>query len=171
MSCLARVLIALIGLILIFVAGFGGYAFGDYEGYNRGHEIGYEEGYEDGCIEGAGSGYTLRDPTYSELMRFLRQDKTDENEYVDGVYTCTNFAADLDNNAEAKGFRAAYVYIEYRDGAHAIVAFETVDEGLKFIEPQFDDEVMVSEGISFSQANGYSKPNYDDTITRVVIVW
>ena len=168
---MARVLIALIGLILIFGAGFGGYVFADYEGYDRGYGIGYEEGYEDGSIEGAGSGYTMRNPTYSELMRFLRQDKTDENDYVEGVYTCTNFAADLDNNAEAKGFRAAYVYIEYRDGAHAIVAFETVDEGLKFIEPRFDKVVEVRMGISYAQANGFAKPDHDDTITRVVIVW
>lgn len=168
MEWLKGVAIALLGLILIFGAGFGGHAFGEIGGYNRGYGLGYEEGYELGFQQ---TGYNLRDPRYDELMRFLEEDKTDENEYKEGAYTCSNFAADLNNNAEEEGFRAAYVYIEYSDGAHALAAFETVDRGLVFIEPQFDDEVVVSVGISFSQANGYLEPNYDDTITRFVIVW
>ena len=167
MEWLKGVAIGLLGLTLIFGAGFLGYTFGQVSGYNSGYELGYDQG----ALQGAGSGYDLRNPTYSELKRFLREDNTDENEYVDGVYTCSNFAADLNNNAEEKGFRAAYVYIEYPDAAHSLAAFETVDRGLVFIEPQSDDEVMVAVGISFSEANGYSKPDYDDTIIRFVIAW
>jgi len=188
MEWLRGVAIVLLGLILIFGAGFGGYAFGEIGGYNRGYDLGYEggysegeesgygqgyiEGYEDGLRGEVGSGYTvLKDPTYDELMRFLGEDKTDENQYKEGVYTCSNFASDLNNNAEENGLRAAYVYIEYSGAAHALAAFETVDRGLVFIEPQYDDEVVVSMGISFSQANGYLEPDYDDTITRFTIVW
>ena len=168
MGRLAWVLIVITGLLLIITAGFGGYTFGDYEGYHRG----YEQGYRIGCIEGAGSGYTLRDPTYSELMDFLEEDTTDKNEYVEGSYTCVDFVGDLNNNAENEGFRAAYVYIEYPGvRAHAVAAFETVDEGLVYIEPQYDDEVEVRPGISYSEENGYKEPDSDDTIDRVVIVW
>jgi len=167
MGRLTGVLIVLIGFLLIFAAGIGGYTFGDYRGYYRG----YEQGYNIGCIEGAGSGYTVRNPTYSELMDFLKEDTTDDNEYVEGRYTCIDFVADLNKNAEAEGFRAAYVYIEYPgDRAHSVAAFETVDKGLVFIEPQFDDEVEVRQGISYAEENGYKEPSYDDTITRVVIV-
>jgi len=167
MEWLKGVAIALLGLIVIFGAGLAGYAFGQIAGYNSGYELGYEQG----SIHGAGSGYTLRNPTYSELKRFLQEDETDDNEYIEGVYTCTNFASDLNNNAEEEGFRAAYVYMEYPDAAHSLAAFQTVDRGLVFIEPQSDDEVVVSEGTSFSEANGYSKPSYDDTITRFVVTW
>lgn len=168
MGCLKVVAIVLFGLILIFGAGFGGYAFGDIGGYNRGYEVGFDEGYEAGFQQ---TGYNLRDPRYDELMRFLEEDKTNENEYVEGKYTCTNFAADLNKNAEDEGFRAAYVYIEYLDGAHAIAAFETVDKGLVFIEPRYDKVVVVGKGISYSQANSFAEPAYDDTITRFVIAW
>lgn len=168
MGCLRRALIAVMGLILILAAGFGGYAFGEDGGYNRG----YEAGYEIGCEEGAGSGYTLRNPTYGEMMRFLADDRTDSREYVEGEYVCSDFAAAVNNNAEAEGFHAAIVLIDFPgERSHAVVAFDTVDKGLIFIEPQFDEVVEVSLGISYSQANGYQEPDYDDTIDRVVIVW
>lgn len=184
MEWLRGVAIAVLGLILIFGAGFAGYAFGEIGGYNTGYEQGYSageesgrgqgyiEGYEDGLTGEVGSGYiVLKDPTYGELMVFLEEDRTDENDYIEGVYTCSDFASDLNNNAEENGLRAAYVYMEYSDSAHTLAAFETVDRGLVFIEPQSDDEVVVSVGVSFSQANGYLKPDYDDTITRFTIVW
>jgi len=188
MEWLRGVAIAVSGLVLMFGAGFGGYAIGQIGGYNTGYAGGYEqgysageesgydqgyiEGYEDGLTEEVGSGYiVLKDPTYGELMSFLEEDKTDEHEYVEGVYTCSNFASELNNNAEENGFRAAYVYMEYSESAHTLAAFDTVDKGLIFIEPQFDDEVVVSVGISFSRANGYREPGYDDIITRFMIIW
>lgn len=97
-----------------------------------------------GCIAGVGSGYTPRNPTYSELRDFLEQDRTAEREYQEGVYTCVDFVGDLNNNAKDEGFRAAYVYIEFPgDRAHSVAAFETVDKGLIYIEPQYDDELEV----------------------------
>jgi len=42
---------------------------------------------------------------------------------------------------------------------------------LIFIEPQYDDEVVLRRGISYAEENGYLEPDYDDTIDRVVIVW
>ncbi len=97
------------GLLLVFAAGYVGYALGDYDGYRGG----YQKGYKVGCIAGAGSGYTLRNPTYSEMRDFLEQDRTNENEYQEGVYTCVDFVGDPNNNAEDEGFRAAYVYIGF----------------------------------------------------------
>jgi len=51
-----------------------------------------------------------------------------------------------------------------------VAAFETVDWGLIFIEPQYDDEVVLRHGISYAEENGYDKPDYDDTINKVVIM-
>ena len=106
---LTWVIIALGGVLLVFAAGYAGYALGDYYCYR----YGYQEGYKLGCIAGVGSGYTPRNPTYSELRDFLEQDRTAENEYQERVYTCVNFVGNLNNNAEDEGFRAPYVYIGF----------------------------------------------------------
>jgi hypothetical protein len=74
--------------------------------------------------------------------------------------------------SSATGLRAAYVYMEFPvDRAHSVAAFETVDRGLVFIEPQFDDEVVVVVGNRYSVDNGYEEPDYDDTIVRFTIAW
>jgi len=94
------VMIALGGLLLVFSAGYVGYALGDYDGYRGG----YQEGYKVGCIAEAGSGYTLRNLTYSELRDFLEQDRTNENEYQEGVYTCGYLVSNWIAMRRTKGF-------------------------------------------------------------------
>lgn len=144
-------MIALGGLLLVFAAGYVGYALGDYDGYRGG----YQEGYKVGRIAGAGSGYTLRNPTYSELRDFLEQDRTNERAYQERVYTCVNFVGNLNTNAEYEDFRAPYVYIEYSGYvAHSVATFETVDQGLIFIEPQYYSEVEIRQGISYARETG-----------------
>lgn len=56
------------------------------------------------------------------------------------------------------------------DRAHSVATFETVYWGLIFIEPQYDDEVVLRQGISYAEENGYDEPDYDDTINKVVIM-
>jgi len=159
------ILVIAISSILIVIAAY-------YIGYTRGDSNGYDAGYNNGVIAGVGTGYDLRDPTYSEMSRFLREDDTDKNVYIEGTYTCTDYSADLNNNAAEAGYNAAYTYIEYPDGTgHAIVAFQTVDKGVIFIEPQYDEEVQVVIGSSYSELNGYKVTDHDDTIVRYVLVW
>ncbi len=113
-----------------------------------------------------------RDPTYMEVRQFLQDDQTDQNQYIKDVYDCHNFAADVNLNAEAKGIRAAYVSIAFPDTGHAIVAFNTVDKGILYIEPQHDDEVLLTIGESYSNINGYQEPTtYDDTIVSYTVIW
>jgi len=126
----------------------------------------------------SGFGYVLRDPSYQEMKDFLARDRISEREYAPGEYTCVDFAADVKANAAGEGIRCAYVVIEFRgEGGHAIVAFDTTDEGLVFIEPQFDWEVELQVGKRYYQCvkpppgNYMAKPPYDDTITRYVVVW
>lgn len=82
---------------------------------------------------------TATDPTFDELENFLREDKTDQRDYIDNVYMCGDFATGVHNNAEQAGIRAGFVAIllEAEDGStsyHACNVFKTTDRGLVFID-------------------------------------
>ena len=99
--------------------------------------------YEDGAIHVGGDGEPIEltnnpdatNPTYEELLAFLKEDSTDEHPYIDDLsvlsYVCSDFAEDVHNNAEAVGIRAAWVSIEFEgeEIGHALNAFETTDKG------------------------------------------
>ena len=79
---------------------------------------------------------------------------------------------DVLNNAEEEGLRGAFVAIYYPDVGHSIIAFNTIDEGLVYFEPQFDDEVKVIISKSYTQLNNYEKSDdYDDTIMDILVIW
>ncbi len=162
---------------LSYIYGFQtGHGVGYNKGYNQGKDVGYQSGYEAGYkprLEQQTQGkYSLRNPTYQEMKAFIAQDTTSSKTYVKDEYVCTDFAAAVNNNAEAYGIRCAVVDIFYPDGyGHTIVAFETTDRGLIFIEPQFDREVSVVVGKSYSQINNFVPAPRDDTIKRFVIIW
>jgi len=164
-----------------------GYSLGIEEGYDEGHvsgkadgyEEGYEEGYasgeaggyEEGMEAGLGHGYTLKDPTYTEAVAFLAEDRTDENEYIEDSYVCSHYTMDVCNNAEEEGLRCAVVELRFSDRGHVIIAFDTLDKGLLFFEPQFDNEVRVAVGESYSRLNDFQRTAYDDTIRDILIIW
>jgi hypothetical protein len=155
-----------------------GYNLGHSEGYDEGflagkesgYNMGYEIGYVQGVTDGAGRGYNIRDPTYQEALQFISSDQTDKNEYSEN-YTCDHFTADFKNNAFKAGFRCGYVSIHFPESAHAIVCFNTTDQSLIFIEPQYDDIVTLTTGQSYAVLNEYEVPDYDDTIVNFMIVW
>jgi hypothetical protein len=152
-----------------------GYAAGQEDGYDEGYGLGqadgYEQGYDEGIQAGLGHGCTLRDPTYREAVIFLGMDRTDKNEYDEDSYVCSHFARDVCNNAEAEGLRCAFVELRHQEVGHSIIAFETVDRGLVYFEPQFDDEVEVIINQSYSQLNGYLRPSFNDIILDVLVIW
>jgi len=165
-------------------SGFLGHMYGYQKGhqaiyneaYNQGKDEGYQAGYEAGYKPSPGqetsSEYALSNPTYQEMKTFLAQDTTDSKTYREDEYVCVDYAAALNNNAEAKGIRCAVVDIFHPGGyGHTIVAFETTDKGLIFIEPQFDNEVKLAIGTSYSQANNFTPAPRDDTINRFVVIW
>jgi len=154
------------------------YELGYQEAYAEAYEKGYGKGYEIGLgmvsKEGAATRVELRNPTHRELREFLASDETDSNPFISGEYVCFDFATDLNNNAEANGIRAAYVRIRFKEWGHAVVAFETADRGLIFIEPQSDKGVPELEvGRSYPwQAAGADRPrDYDDAIVEIQIIW
>ena len=165
-----------------------GYSLGSADGYEEGHEEGYslgsadgyDEGYEVGVVAGLGHGYTLRDPTYEEVITFIRQDETDENEYIEdtyGVYVCSHFTRDVGNNAEEAGLRSAFVELRYLDSGHAVIAFDTIDEGLVYFDAQTDERVRPVIGKRYYQCIEpragyyYVRPLYDDTIKDILLIW
>ena len=77
---------------------------------------------------------TATNPTWAQLSDFLLSDKTDQKDYVPGVYMCDNFARDVHNNAEQAGIRAAYVVVELPNAYHSLNAFQTTDGSLVFID-------------------------------------
>jgi len=89
----------------------------------------------------------LKDPTYKETLDFIFNDTTNENTYHDTDYNCVHFSTDVNNNAEEKGIRCAYVELTFNyNYPHAIIAFNTTDKGLVFFEPQLDEIANVEIG-------------------------
>ncbi len=161
-----------------------GYSSGKQDGYTEGYTSGktggYEEGYDEGVEASIGHGYTLRDPTYEEVITFLREDTTDQNEYDDdtyGVYVCSHYVRDVGNSAEEKGLRSAFVELRYNEGGHAIIAFDTIDNGLVYFDPQTDELVEPVIGKPYYQCIVpepgfyYEKPSKDDTIMDILVIW
>jgi hypothetical protein len=156
------------------------YETGYQEGYNKGYQEGHDEGFENafaiGYKEGLLTRVNLRNPTYKELMEFLARDKTDLKPYIKDEYICSDFSADVNINAELEGIRAAWVVVKFPPSGlywgHALVAFETIDKGLIFIEPQLDEIAKPVIGKSYWQSVGRPRPlYYDDTVVEIQIIW
>ncbi|MFC2034819.1 hypothetical protein ACFLUJ_01700 [Chloroflexota bacterium] len=141
--------------------------------YDRGYSEGYEIGLGVGPEEEVSTRVELRNPTYKELREFLTHDNTDSNLYIPGEYACFDYTAALNNNAEVNGIRTAYVRIRFGEWAHALVAFETVDRGLVFVEPQSDKEVrlVVGEPYPWLSSGAVRTTGYDDTIVEIQLIW
>jgi len=60
------------------------------------------------------------------------------------------------------------VYFQGSTG-HSIVAFDTVDRGMIFIEPQHDQEVSLVKGSSYCELNDLQGAN-DDVIIDYVLI-
>jgi len=95
---------------------------------------------------GSSQDASIRNPTYNQMEQFIIQDTTDSNPYILYSYVCEDFARDTIQNAKNQGIRGAMIYLNNPSGyaGHAIVAFQTTDKGLYFVEPQLD--VIFSEG-------------------------
>jgi hypothetical protein len=149
------------------------------EGYDQGYASGYHEGSQAGYQEGSKAGYGdatgednsgeyeegfhfLYNPTYDEVLELLSRCEVDS-------------AWEINNAAEDEGIRAIYVRCEMDDEGRIrvaeLVAFETADKGLIFIEPSSGREVKLEVGKRYSEMNGLSDPGYDGVITEVQIVW
>lgn len=124
-----------------------------------------------------GYGYVLKDPTYQQLKAFIAADRTDTNAYVLDSYVCEDFSADVKVHAMQQKIRYAYVSIRFfgNNSGHAIVAFNTTDRGIIYIEPQSDEEVNLQAGKHYWTqciiTTVHYTTTFDDTIDRFNIIW
>ena len=114
--------------------------------------------YEHGAIHVGADGNPIElinnpnatNPTYAELVAFIKEDTSDSKIYFEGferqgkvimARVCADFAEDVHNNAEAQGIRAAWVSIDImgNNDGHAMNAFETTDKGLVYVDCTGED--------------------------------
>jgi phage shock protein A len=121
--------------------------------------------------------YIANDPTYAAMQTFLAADTTDSEPYVTGSYVCWNYASDVIADAAKQHIRCGFVYVEFPGSAHAVVAFNTTDKGLVYIEPQSDEVVQLKTGVHYYQSiipkpgYHYAQPGYDDTVKVFDVIW
>lgn len=107
-------------------------------------------------------------PSWNELMAFIRSDTTDSRPFVQTFYwsyICADYARDVHNNAEATGIKAAWVGIDFEGGGpgHAINAFLTTDKGLVFVDCTDWDTiayVKIGEELGYIDLDWALSPEY-----------
>lgn len=88
--------------------------------------------------------------SYSQVTDFLAADTTNEKDYGEG-YNCVDYSMDVMQAATWKGIECSVVGLIGSDGdSHAIVAFQTEDDGWVFVEPQNDEVIDVYEGMVYA---------------------
>lgn len=96
--------------------------------------------------------FALKNPTWNETIYFLDHDQVNLNEYAAGTekqYICGDFACDVCLAAREQGLRCAYVHLNFSFPAHAIIAFEVVDQGIIYFEPQSDMQTRGEVGSQY----------------------
>jgi len=92
----------------------------------------------------------LINPTFWQLWDFIIRDDTEQLEW-DENFDCTEFSNHFIKNFAEKGFFACATEISFDDDTgHIIVAINTTDRGLFYVEPQTDylidsEELKVGE--------------------------
>ncbi len=79
---------------------------------------------------------SAHDPSYEELLNFLKNDDTVKNKYVSPNFTCADFAVELQNHAESQGIRCGFAGISFLNSkfGHAMDVFDTTDKGLLYVD-------------------------------------
>jgi len=128
----------------------------------------------------SGDTYEFYDPTYAEVAQFMTNDNTDALAYDAQNFNCLHFSRAFIANARQLSMRCASVIINFDETnvSHAIVGFNTSDNGMVYIEPQFDEwvenlepgndywtECVVFNGIY----EHVEDPN--DTIREILVFW
>ena len=96
-------------------------------------------------------------PTLKEVEEILRNDNTDRLIYRERVFDCKHFSFNLVNAFLKEKIHACVHLLEFDDGAHSLVAVNTKDKGIIFIEPQ-TDKIMYTLNVG----DDYCKEAYWD---------
>ena len=109
---------------------------------------------------------TPTNPTFSEAQQFVASDKTHTHPYIDGSYTCVDFATDFKNNALRAGYECGFTFVYFPGNqSHVLDCFNTTDRGLAFVEPQWDQFVNITVG------NPYRNGNRTLFLTNNTVLW
>lgn len=84
------------------------------------------------------------DPTFDQLVTFLKNDQTEKLKYIPGKFVCSNFAETLQHNATRAGYRCGWVAVTFSDGSpgHSCNVFRTTDRGIIFIDCIGSDAIV-----------------------------
>ncbi len=108
-----------------------------------------------------GQAIELKNPTFQELRDFILKDPTSRKQFVLNKYECRHFATDVVNDAVAEDLLCGFVLLCFDQGQHAVVAFNTTDRGLIYIEPQTDAAIEPKVGGKYEGKE----------IKEILIVW
>jgi hypothetical protein len=160
-------------LIIITVSGkklgyVDGYDKGKYDYYEKGYSLGYDNGKEFVVTHLDQYVTVPKMVKYEVVVEFLKEDKTNENRYVDQVFDCVTFTKIVKENANSKGIKCGVVSLDLTGTkriGHAINAFETTDRGIVYFDPQTDGERFgIYVGGTYKLSEVYK-------ITKVDIIW
>lgn len=102
-------------------------------------------------------------PTYQQVVSFLSRDHTDIKTHIDS-YNCVDFSNELTAHARDEGlFACASSIVMLNEGGHRLVAFNTIDRGLIYVEPQ-NDNIMTKD---FGVGSIY----WDSKVVRINSCW
>jgi len=97
---------------------------------------------EKSSLEASLRKYKPERPTLEQLRIFLRDDRTNEKPYIEGVYVCSDYAIDLRMSARQAGWNLSVVFVWWKtrgyEFGHALNAVYLSDGGLVWIEPEYD---------------------------------
>jgi len=126
---------------------------------------------------------TLKDPTWEELRQFLEADDTETLVYLPDEFDCVGFALTLRDRTWRRGFRCAFVEVEFEGteygNAHALTAFNTPDRGLIYVDDTGNSDGTGVDGIAYVEVGKpYGlislkgvKEEYIDPYTRPEEFW
>jgi uncharacterized repeat protein (TIGR01451 family) len=124
-------------------------------------------------------------PTYAQLLSFISVDNTSSVE-MSGSYNDADAAEQLHNNAEAAGYRSAYVNVNFATNQYsrACNAFSTSDAGTIYIDSardlagdsanSWDSMATITVGSNYARTSiniaGFVYPVYG-AVTRFDVIW
>ena len=105
-----------------------------------------------------------KDPSYDQLMEFMAQDKTNEDDY----WGHDDYAQVFLRNARNAGIQGYVVTIWIAaQQTWFLTGFETTDEGWVYIIPAADLEVKLEVGEEYHKLNDFDPFGVDDTILEI----
>ncbi|RLF78873.1 hypothetical protein DRN38_06670 [Thermococci archaeon] len=94
-------------------------------------------------------------PTFAEVKRFVEADSTITEFIRDHDAVCYHYALAMQRHAIEHGLFASIVVIRFKEHwGHAIVAFNTSDRGIVYVEPQCKLFVNITLGKDYFKGNG-----------------